>query len=54
MEQLYRELSVPLDAMVLGLENLKVYGLNALSTSGTEDFAPYFDRLIMTMKSFSN
>jgi hypothetical protein len=53
MEQLYRELNVPLDAMVLGLENLKIYGLNLLSASDKDNCASYFDRLITAMKRFS-
>ncbi|MDJ0690169.1 MAG: hypothetical protein QNJ41_16855 [Xenococcaceae cyanobacterium MO_188.B32] len=53
MEQLYRELRVPLDAMVLGLEKLKFYSLQQFEESQREDLAPYFERLITEMKRFS-
>ncbi len=53
MEQLYQELEVPLDAMVLGLEQLKFYSLNEFEPSQRDDLAPYFDRLIESMKQFS-
>lgn len=53
MEQLYQELEVPLDAMVLGLEQLKFYSLNEFETSQQESLALYFDRLIEAMKQFS-
>ena len=54
MEQLYRELKVPLDAMVLGLEKLKFYSLQQFDEQQRETLAPYFDRLINKMKHFSN
>ena len=53
MEQLYRELRVPLDAMVLGLEKLKFYSLQQFDEQQRETLAPYFDRLITEMKRFS-
>ena len=53
MEQLYQELKVPLDAMVLGLEQLKVYGLEEFEESQRANLAPYFDRLIESMKGFT-
>jgi allophycocyanin-B len=53
MEQLYQELEVPLDAMVLGLEQLKFYSLNEFETSQQGSLAAYFDRLIEAMKQFS-
>ena len=52
MKQLYQELQVPLDAMVLGLENLKLYSLEQFSTEKQATLAPYFDRLINAMKKF--
>ena len=54
MEQLYQELAVPLDAMVLGLEQLKFYSLNEFEPSQQDDLAPYFDRLIESMKTFDS
>ncbi|MCC0179346.1 phycobilisome protein [Waterburya agarophytonicola K14] len=53
MEQLYRELQVPLDAMVLGLEQLKVFSLREFASDRQEDLKPYFDRLIESMRNFS-
>ena len=52
MEQLYRELQVPLDAMVLGLENLKLYSLKQFSSKQQTSLAPYFEHLIRAMKQF--
>ena len=52
MEELYRELNVPLEAMVLGLEQLKVFSLEAFATSQRCEPEPYFDRLIESMKQF--
>lgn len=54
MEQLYRELEVPLDAMVLGLEQLKVFSLKEFEPEQRDSLEPYFDRLIESMKSFSS
>ncbi|MDJ0636204.1 MAG: phycobilisome protein [Xenococcaceae cyanobacterium MO_188.B29] len=53
MEQLYQELKVPLPAMVLGLEKLKVYSLQQFEQHQRHNLAPYFDRLINEMKRFS-
>ncbi len=53
MEQLYQELEVPLDAMVLGLEQLKVFSLKEFQPEQQDDLKPYFDRLIESMQSFS-
>lgn len=53
MEQLYQELKVPLPAMVLGLEKLKVYSLQQFEEHQRNDLAPYFERLINEMKRFS-
>ena len=54
MEQLYQELKVPLDAMVLGLEKLKHYSLKQFDEQPSNTLAPYFDRLINEMKRFSS
>ena len=53
MEQLYQELQVPLNAMVLGLEQLKVFSLQKFDPSERQDLEPYFDRLIESMSEFS-
>ena len=53
MEQLYQELEVPLDAMVLGLEQLKVFSLREFEPEQQDDLEPYFDRLIESMQRFS-
>ena len=53
MEQLYRELQVPLDAMVLGLENLKLYSLQQFAPEQQASLAPYFEHLIRAMKQFN-
>ncbi len=54
MEQLYRELKVPLPAMVLGLEKLKFYSLQQFEPKQREELSAYFDRLIEAMKNFSS
>jgi hypothetical protein len=53
MEQLYQELQVPLDAMVLGLENLKFSSLEQFEEPEKTELAPYFEHLIDKMKDFS-
>ena len=53
MEELYRELQVPLDAMVLGLEQLKVFSLKKFEPEQQEELEPYFDHLIESMRQFS-
>ena len=53
MEKLYQELKVPLDAMVLGLEQLKVFGLRKFESDQQDNLEPYFDRLIESMGQFS-
>ena len=53
MEQLYQELQVPLDAMVLGLENLKLYSLQEFSAEKRHDLGFYFEELINNLKQFS-
>jgi hypothetical protein len=49
MELLYRELKVPLDAMLCGLEGLK----NSSCSRSNVDLDPYFDRLISVMARFT-
>jgi Phycobilisome protein len=53
MNLLYQELQVPLDAMVLGLENLKSASLRRLPESERESLTPYFARLINQLRAFS-
>ena len=53
MEQLYQELQVPLDAMVLGLEKLKFYSLQEFDTAKSHDLESYFEQLINSLKQFS-
>ena len=52
MQLLYKELRVPLDAMILGLENLKIESLKQIEADYSEAITPYFDHLISQMKSF--
>lgn len=54
MEQLYQELQVPLDAMVLGLEQLKFYSLKEFPTEQRQDLEPYFEQLINQLKEFTH
>ncbi len=53
MEQLYQELEVPLDAMILGLEQLKLFSLKKIDSAQQNTLEPYFDRLINSMSQFS-
>jgi hypothetical protein len=53
MQLLYQELRVPLDAMVLGLENLKAASLKRLPDR-QQTLAPYFDRLVTQVSSCSS
>ena len=53
MEQLYQELEVPLSAMILGLEQLKVFSLRHFEAEEQQELEPYFDRLIDSMSQFS-
>ena len=53
MEELYQELQVPLDAMILGLENLKIYALKQFADVEAANLSPYFDRLINQMEQFA-
>jgi len=52
MDALYREMLVPADAMVAGLENLKVAGLKRLEESERAAIGPYFDHLIRHLEHF--
>ena len=54
MEQLYQELQVPLEAMVLGLQALKTASQQQLAELATSNapIDPYFDRLIDALASF--
>jgi hypothetical protein len=52
MDLLYRELQVPLDAMVLGLQELKVASLARVEPALKPTLAPYFDRLIDKLQGF--
>lgn len=51
MQLLYRELQVPLDAMVLGLEGLKEASLRH-TNADTVMVEPYFDHLIRELQRF--
>ncbi len=51
MNQLYRELQVPLPAMVAGLQALKAASLRRLDHA--ESVAVYFDRLINDLQKFT-
>ena len=52
MELLYQELQVPLDAMICGLENLKIYSLEQFNPEQRQELAPYFEHLISHLKDF--
>lgn len=52
MNLLYQELHVPLDAMVVGLENIKAASLQRLESDQQPQIAPYFDHLIEHLKQF--
>lgn len=54
MNLLYQELQVPLDAMVLGLQELKTASLVRVEPDLKPILAPYFDRLISKMHEFKN
>jgi Phycobilisome protein len=52
MAQLYGELQVPLPAMVVGVEALKVASLRRLEPGQAAAMGAYFDPLISALKSF--
>jgi hypothetical protein len=53
MELLYRELNVPLEAMVKGLEGIKTASLQRVEIEQRTFFAPYFDLLIEQLRQFT-
>ncbi|MGH1392814.1 MAG: phycobilisome protein [Trichormus sp.] len=52
MQLLYKELQVPLDAMVVGLEGIKVASLKRVESEHQKNLAPYFEHLIEQLKQF--
>jgi Phycobilisome protein len=54
MDLLYQEMQVPLDAMVLGLQELKTASLARVEPDIRADLVPYFDRLITKLQGFNN
>ncbi len=52
MEQLYQELQVPLDAMVVGLEGIKAASLKRISSQQQAELEPYFEHLIFALRNF--
>ena len=52
MKLLYEELQVPLDAMVLGLEGIKVASLQRVEPEQQELLSPYFEHLIQQLSRF--
>jgi Phycobilisome protein len=55
MQRLYVALAVPLDAMIVGLEGLKIASLQQVDQAGqptTADLSPYFDHLIECLNQF--
>lgn len=53
MQQLYQELQVPLEAMVVGLEGIKTASLKRVETDDQEAIAPYFTHLVEQLKRFT-
>lgn len=54
MQELYQELQVPIDAMILGLVSIKIASLKRLDPELQNELAPYFDRLIEELKLFES
>jgi Phycobilisome protein len=52
MQLLYQELQVPLDAMVVGLEGIKMASLKRVAPEQQEKLAPYFEHLTEQLKKF--
>lgn len=52
MQLLYQELAVPLDAMMVGLNGIKVFSLQRVDASQQATLAPYFDHLITQLSHF--
>ena len=53
MQELYQELQVPLEAMVVGLEGIKTASLNRVEPKQQEAIAPYFAHLVEQLKRFA-
>lgn len=54
MQLLYEALDVPLDAMILGLENVKIASLQRVESSQQEILTPYFDQLVTQLGRFTH
>jgi hypothetical protein len=54
MRLLYRELTVPLDAMIVGIEGLKIASLRRIDPDLEPAISPYFDHLINKLGAFKN
>jgi hypothetical protein len=52
MQQLYQALQVPLDAMVVGLEGIKIASLKRVEPERQTELVPYFDHLISALSNF--
>jgi hypothetical protein len=52
MQQLYQELQVPLDAMVVGLEGIKVASLKRVEPEYQAELIPYFEHLMAELSRF--
>jgi Phycobilisome protein len=52
MQQLYQELQVPLDAMVVGLEGIKIASLKRVEPEYQAELIPYFEHLITELRRF--
>ena len=52
MNLLYQELNVPLPAMVLGVESLKMASLKRSSDEKIQEITACFDHLIEKLKTF--
>ncbi|MDJ0705152.1 MAG: phycobilisome protein [Leptolyngbyaceae cyanobacterium MO_188.B28] len=52
LQLLYRELQVPLDAMIVGLEGVKSAGLSRIELKQRKTLEPYFEHLLKRLKQF--
>lgn len=52
MQQLYQELQVPLDAMVVGLEGIKIASLKRVEPDTQAQLIPYFEHLMTELSRF--
>ncbi len=50
MKLLYKELQVPLEAMIFGLEKIKAASLQLVEPEPQETLSPYFEHLIQQLK----